>query len=57
MVIGAPYQQYDPINLRKTYGRGVVYIYYGQGAGELDFDNPYQVVWTECDQYEFWFIL
>jgi hypothetical protein len=48
VVVGSPGQNYNPTpsQAATTSDQGVVYIYYGQQAGEMDFDNPELILYS-----------
>lgn len=49
LVIGSPRQDYDAISSVSAIDIGAVYIYYGKSYGEIDFQNPDQIVYGPGD--------
>ncbi|NJL24584.1 MAG: hypothetical protein HC902_05050 [Calothrix sp. SM1_5_4] len=45
VIVGAPYTDYDPSTMTNNIDVGAVYVYYGVTAGEIDFDNPSQILY------------
>jgi len=46
VIVGSPYQSYDPTAIANNAQTGAVFVYYGKSSGETDFTSPNQIIFA-----------